>query len=538
MKFLKKLVLGPTFIIFLLTLHGTGMAQDDQTIDKVAGKMEYEFQQMTEQDALGDINTLRQFIADSLRLLYDERYQQELDSLESTCSAKIQNLQTENNRLAGLNKSLTDSLSKKVVIKPQPASASKGFDAQLEARYFEYEKRLKMDTDRRKTSFLKMTTTVENIAPFQIGELNAYYEQYFPGARTDSVLDFIIQLNIRENDWTSAERHILKFLYLFPDSPLYEEIKTVRSLIFQNEKYYKSYSNILSELVNGAPQLPREDMRYFRYVELLKDFPDLSVRNAFLPEAHRFLTLYPDSKYAPDASLWIAKALLNANQPHSAYLFYQKMMILYPESAFYCGALHASGVIQQEQFNEFANAIITFSDLIRRFPQDSLAENSQYLIAKISDENLNDFERAANEYQVYADKYPQSPAAIPALMRKAALQAEKMNMIEEAVRTYKSVDERFPATTGAQDALTAAADLYLAKTRYDQAVEMYMSIFQKYPQSEKAVAALEKVGDIYQTKIKDNQKAIEIQNMIITNYPDTKASAKATKTLKKLEKVK
>jgi TolA-binding protein len=65
-----------------------------------------------------------------------------------------------------------------------------------------------------------------------------------------------------------------------------------------------------------------------------------------------------------------------------------------------------------------------------------------------------------------------------------------------------------------------------------------MSIFQKYPQSEKATAALEKVADIYQNKLKDNQKAIEILNMIITNYPDTKASAKATKTLQKLEKVK
>ncbi|HPC37038.1 MAG TPA: tetratricopeptide repeat protein, partial [Candidatus Marinimicrobia bacterium] len=101
-----------------------------------------------------------------------------------------------------------------------------------------------------------------------------------------------------------------------------------------------------------------------------------------------------------------------------------------------------------------------------------------------------------------------------------------------------SIDERYPSTTGAFNALTAAGNLYTTKTRYDQAIEVYMGIFQKYPQSENAIAALEKVYDIYQTKIKDNEKSIEILNLIINNYPDTKASARATKQLKKLEKSK
>jgi len=537
MKISRKFVWGQLLSVGLVFTNTT-MAQNDQAIDKVSGRMDYEFQQMTEQDALGDINTLRQFITDSLRLLYDEKYQQEIDSLESVYAVKIQNLQADLEQRSAMNKTLIDSLANRSTQKDQPLPAAKAYDARVEARYFEYLKTLKLETPRRKTSFLKMTSTVENIAPFQIEELHAYFEQYFPEAHSDSILDFIIQINIRESDWTNAERNILKFLYLFPNSSLYEEIKTVRSLIFQNEKYFKSYSNILNELVTNAPQLPQEDIRYFRYIELLKDFPDLAVRSSFIPEAQRFLELYPNSKYAPDAILWLAQAFLDANQPHSAYLYYQRMMIVYPDNVYYVRSLHASGVIQERQFNEFTNALATFSSLIQRFPNDSLAENAQYRIAKINDDNLNDWERAIWEYQTFADKYPQSPKAVPALMRKAVIQNEKMNMVEESIKTYKSIDERYPSTTSAEDALTAAAELYYTKTRYDQAIEVYMSIFQKYPQSEKAVTALEKVGEIYQTKIKDNQKAIEIQNMIITNYPNTKASAKATKALQKLEKVK
>ncbi|HOU18198.1 MAG TPA: tetratricopeptide repeat protein [Candidatus Marinimicrobia bacterium] len=536
MKLSPKTIVNSLIITCFLFLNEAGFTQDKEMIDKVSGRMEYDFQQMTEENALGDVNTLRQFIADSLKFIYDERYQQELDSLESNYITTIKALETECTRLNNLNKALTDSLEKSVASKPKSVILTKELDPALEARYFQYGKILRLEESKRKAGFLKMSAVIENIAPFQIEELNRYYDQYFPIARSDSALDFIIQINIREKDWSNAGRNIIKFLYLFPNSALYDEIKTVRAGIFQTEKYYQSYRTFLTDLLNKIPQLPLADQRYYQFVESLKDFPDPTIRTTFIPEVHKFLELYPNSRYATQANFWIAEALLANNQPHSAYLTLQKIMILYPNNELYCRALHTSGVIQQEQFGEYKNAIQTFTDLIKRFPQDTLAENAHYRIAKISDENLNDWELAVEQYQIYADKYPQSPNAIPALMRKAVIQSTQMNLIEEAVRTYKSIDERYPSTIGAFNALTAAGNLYTTKERYDQAIEIYMSIFQKYPQSENAVAALEKVYDIYQTKIKDNEKSIEILNLIINNYPDTKASARATKQLKKFEK--
>ncbi|HQQ85059.1 MAG TPA: tetratricopeptide repeat protein [Candidatus Marinimicrobia bacterium] len=536
MKLSQKSIINLLTFACLLLLNESGLTQDKELIDKVSGRMEYDFQQMTEESAVGDVNTLRQFIADSLKFVYGERYQQELDSLESIYMTTIKTLETECTRLNNLNKILIDSLEKARSARPKSVIETKDLDPTFESRYFQYGKILRLEEPRHKTGFLKMPTVIENIAPFQIQELNEYYDRYFPIARSDSVLDFIIQINIREKDWGNAGCNIIKFLYIFPNSALGEEIKTVRAGIFRTEKYYQPYSAFLTDLLNKIPQLPLADQRYYHYVELLKGFPDQAIRNNFIPEAYKFLELYPNSKYAAQANLWIAEALLANNQPHSAYLTLQKIMILYPSDELYCRALHTSGVIQQEQFNEYKNAVQTFTDLIKRFPQDTLAENAHYRIAKISDEYLNDWERAVEQYQIYADKYPQSPNAIPALMRKAKIQSTQMNLIEEAVRTYKSIDERYPSTTGAFNALTEAGNLYMTKGRYDQAIEIYMSIFQKYPQSENAVAALEKVYNIYQTKIKDNEKSIEILNLIINNYPDTKASARATKQLKKLEK--
>ncbi|HRS51139.1 MAG TPA: hypothetical protein P5067_01730, partial [Candidatus Marinimicrobia bacterium] len=271
MKLSPKNIVHWLLIAFFVFLNGAGLSQDKETIDKVSGRMEYDFQQMTEESALGDVNTLRQFIADSLKFVYGERYEQELDSLESIYMTTIKALETECTRLNNLNKALSDSLKKSAVSKPKSVVLTQELDPAFEARYFQYGKILRLEESKRKAGFMKMSTVIENIAPFQIEELNRYYDQYFPMARSDSALDFIIQINIKEKDWSNAGRNIIKFLYLFPNSALYDEIKNVRAGIFQTEKYYQPYRTFLTDLLNKIPQLPLADQRYYHYVELLKD---------------------------------------------------------------------------------------------------------------------------------------------------------------------------------------------------------------------------------------------------------------------------
>jgi len=112
MKLSQKSIINLLTFACLLLLNESGLTQDKELIDKVSGRMEYDFQQMTEESAVGDVNTLRQFIADSLKFVYGERYQQELDSLESIYMTTIKTLETECTRLNNLNKILIDSLEK------------------------------------------------------------------------------------------------------------------------------------------------------------------------------------------------------------------------------------------------------------------------------------------------------------------------------------------------------------------------------------------------------------------------------------------
>lgn len=533
-----KRVTKPFINLLLLVLMGvSAQGQIDQLVDQVAGKNEQRLQEEVVQKARGDLATYRQFIADSLRLLYGERLVQKLDSLESSWEVKYSALQEEQQRLSVENQRLLDSLQR---VGSQVSAFQKTptqYDQQLEAQHFRFLKILKAEVNKKKGSFL--SGQGEDISPFQVEELQNYYDAYYPFAHSDSVLDFLAQLWIRQAEWTKAELAIIKFLFLYPSSPLYEEMKNIRSGIFQTEKYFRPYQAFLNDFLKNIPTYDRPDVRYFRFIETLKDFPDPALKDYFLPEARRFLTLYPRSPQAPQVNLWVADAYLNKAQPHRAYLYYLRTIIFYPQPEYYRPALFACGIIQQEKFTEYENAISTFFDYYNRFPNDTVnTQEARYRIALIFDKNLKNWDKAIEAYSVFADKYPRSERAIIALQRIAEIQQKELGQIDQAVATLKEIQKRYPTDPSAPGALIAAGDLLVKKLLFESAIETYRGVVEKYPQSEQAPLGLEKIMDLYTDKMKDNDKALEIANLLVTNYPTSRSGAKASKLIKKLEKVK
>lgn len=526
-----------SILLFLVLLTNVGRGQIEPLVESVAGKNEYQFQREVEQKAKGDIATYRQFLADSLRLLYSELLEQKLDSLASDWNIQNAALQEEVTRLEATNKKLRDSLQVLRVSQSVSPVPSSRFDTQVQTELFQYLKLLKAETNKQKGGLIK--GQLEDIFPYQIEELQDYYQRYYPAANTDSVLDFMCQLWIRNGDWTKAELAILKFIYLFSESPLFAEVKNVRTGIFQTEKYYRPYQAFLTDLLNNLPNYPTLELRYFHFVELLKDFPDPAIKAYFIPEARRFLALYPRSPQAPTVSLWIADTFLAKEQPHSAFLWYLRTIIFYPAPEYYQPALFACARIQQEKFNEYESAIQTFTDYFTRFPSDSARTmDARYRIANIYDRNLKNWEKAIAAYQVYADRYPQSDLAAKALMRIAEIQQNELKKIDDAVATLKEFQKRYPQESEAPNALITAGDLLVKKLLFESAIGTYRQVFEIYPQSTQAAIALGKIMDLYATKIKDDAKSLEIAQLLVANYPNTKSGAKADKLIKKLEKVK
>ncbi|MBN2600742.1 MAG: tetratricopeptide repeat protein [Candidatus Marinimicrobia bacterium] len=518
----------------------------DSMVDTLAGRQEMEFLESVEEQALGDTQTLRQFIKDSLQLVYEEAFMEQKDSIATLFNNQITDILNQNsletNRLEKTIRALRDSL--KISKKPAPApmvTQKTEYDPISEEKYFSYEKLLKQQETKSKSGFLILSSTVEDIYTFQVNELERYINRFFPEARCDSVQDYLTQMYIRKGDWAKAELSIIKFIFLYPQSPLYEEIKTIRSGIFTTEKTYKSNADFLMNIVSTTPEYPSIETRYFKLLELLKDFPDPAVKPMFVKEAQKYLELYPFSEQSAKVCLWLAEYFANNQRAQSAFITYHRLMIFYPDSPEMILALYRSARIQEKEFEEFDPAIETYYRFIEQFPDDTLAISAHHHIAKIADAKQQNWERAISEYQISADLYlaaGKTDLSTEALMRKAVILADQMNLIQDAVTTYLSIDERFPGTEGAHIAIAAAGDLFKRHKQFESAIAQYMSLYEKYPDAANVLDALDKTADIYNSELGNADKTVETLNLIITNYPDSKSAGKAEKLLKKLQKVK
>ena len=553
MRACNRISIGLFYLMMLILMFSTnGFAQLDSLVDTVAGKQEMEFQESVEEQAVGDIQTLRQFIIDSLQLVHEESFQQQQDSIATLYNNQIaDSLNQISDEKAALEytvqlldstlRALRDSL---MILGDQSRvfeDMDAGYDLILEAKYFNYEKTLKREEKKTKSGFRIRSSEIENIYPFQIEELEKYIDRFYLDARCDSVQDYLTQIYIRQQDWTNAELSIIKFIYLYPESPLYEEIKTIRSGIFQTEKRYKDYSDYLMTIVSTTPAYPKMDIRYFKFVELLKDFPDTDIKANFLKEARKFLDLYPFSSQASKVCMWIAENYAQSQRSQSAFITYKRLMIFYPNSLEMPLALYHTARTQEKDFGEYQNALDTYYQFIEQFPGDTLTCYAHNRIATIADVQLKNWEKATEAYQTAANLFQANnkpEKSIKTLKRKAVILADEMNLIQDAISTYLSIDERFPGTTGSHEAILAAGDLHSRHKQYESAVDKYMSLFEKYPDSDKTLPAMEKTVEIYNEELSDQDKTIEILNLIITNYPETKSEARAKKLLKKLEKTK
>jgi TolA-binding protein len=535
----QNCILALMVVPFLISLACYG--QVDSLVDTVAGKQEYQFQQQVEEQAIGDIQTLRQFIIDSLQLVFDEKLQELQDSMvnlyNNQLSDTLNKVADEMNQLDATIATLNDSLNILVEKSSLLEGVGAGYDLIFESKYFNYDNLQRGEVSKAKSGFF--SSGGEDIAPFQVEELENYLERFFPEARCDSVQDFLTQLYIRQKDWANAELSLFKFIFLYPKSPLYEEVKTVRSQIFKTEKAYKNYTDQIMSIVLTTPAYPREDTRYYKFVDMLKDFPDPDIRSQFVKEARSFLDLYPFSSQSSTVCLWIGDYLSRNQQPQTAFIYYNRLMIFYPSSAEFPWALYYCANIQEQNFNEHQNAIDTYNQFIEKFPADTLCAYAHERIAKIADTDLKNWEQATNEYQLAADLFQQNSKpqnCIAALNRKAEILAKEMNLTQEGANAYLSIVTIYPESVDAPIALMAAGDLFNRYKMYESAITQYLAIYEKYPNADNVLDALEKTADIYYKTLKNKDKTVETLNLIINNYPGTKSSEKAAKLLSKVEK--
>lgn len=408
----------------------------------------------------------------------------------------------------------------------------------IEKAYFDFLTTLSAEEPKQRGKLLaRFGRSTKNFSSYKLDEYNSYLNMYFPAAHSDHIQSYIIQTLIDQKKWDEVEIALLKFLYLYPNSSLKPAVIGKGSQIIQNEDYYKPHRDKLLALLGSITGQGEVQDRYFEFLSTLRLSKNTRSSPIFNREARRFIELYSNIPQSSNVLMWLAEFETTNEAYDTSFMIYQKLMTLFPSSTHYAMAKYQTGLLQQEQFNEFEEAINSFRQFLTQFPEDTLVPDAHYRIATMTDQNLKDWTNAIVEYETLVSRYPDAIHAIPSLFRIGEIQTGKLKQGEKAIATLNKIASDYPDSTDhAIRALQQAGKLYEKNKAFDKAIEQYLVVHEKYPGTDGALSSLETCATLYEKKLKMTDKTIEMLNLIVEEFPNSKNAQKATKRLKKLEK--
>ena len=408
----------------------------------------------------------------------------------------------------------------------------------IENAYFDFLKALHEEKPMKGGKLLgRLGLTSKGLSSYKIKEYNSYLTSYFPKASSDQVQMFLIESYIVEKKWDEVQVGLLKFACLYPNSSIYKKVLDNGYTLLQEEKYFSSVRDKLITLLNDAPKTGKIHSRYFDFLAVVHGFKDKRLTSIFERESWEFLTLYSNRSSGSKVLMWLAQLEQENSAFHPAVMIYEKLMTLYPASQDYAAALYQVAMLKQEKFSDYNEATVSLRKFLKKFPEHNYVAHAQYRIATMADKNFSDWSTAVEEYEKLVTKHPTFKYSVPSLLRVGEIQATKLKLKEQAISTYNRVAAEYPdSTLQATEALQRSAKLYQKAKEYEEAIHQYMAIHDNYPGTDGALKSLKECATIYEKKMKQKDKAVEMLNTLIKEFPESKDAKRAKKRINKLNK--
>jgi len=116
-------------------------------------------------------------------------------------------------------------------------------------------------------------------------------------------------------------------------------------------------------------------------------------------------------------------------------------------------ALIADSLRSEEAIREaFKPALALLGNVVREYPQDSLADSALFMIASIKQSNLHMPAEAVEGYKEYCRRYPEGKQAPMAMFLIGYLYNNDLHNTDSAAAAYRSFLARYPGSDMAQSA--------------------------------------------------------------------------------------
>ena len=132
--------------------------------------------------------------------------------------------------------------------------------------------------------------------------------------------------------------------------------------------------------------------------------------------------------------------------------------------------LYDSALVKKDN-DLFAQAINTYKDFIKNYPNSEKVLTAYNQIAGIYFDNLQNYQEAINTYREIIDKYPDKKEAKQSLFMIAFIYDESLKDKENAKITYKQFLEKYPEDTDPNDKMSESAKRMLEVIETGKSIE-------------------------------------------------------------------
>ncbi len=238
----------------------------------------------------------------------------------------------------------------------------------------------------------------------------------------------------------------------------------------------------------GGGQAQEKPIKYIRGMNLYSEGKYKEARKEF----KKFLSLYPDSAFAPEAHFKMAEA---TEDFWEAAREYRNLTLRYPDSPFVPQAQFRIG---QHYYlkGDYEQSLKDYRKLLKLYPQSSYAPASQYWVGSM-------------------------------------LLAQKR--YDEARMEFEKILENYPQSNYLDWAQVGIGDSYTKEGNYSLALTEYQKVIADYPKSDILNLIYFNLGECYQREGKEKE-ALEVYQRLVTECPDSLEAIEAQKRISTLQK--
>ena len=382
------------------------------------------------------------------------------------------------------------------------------------------------DTAAQKRSFFSFSSELNDTL---LQDINLFLKQYNHLPISSDALFLKGRILLNQGEEEKAAVAWLQVLYEYPHSEM--AISAKQRLLILIEKDWDDYTKAITTIINHKAQ-DEKASSLLSLIKQLYKIDDKDLDKALADLQIQFISRFPNYPYVDEVQILYAHNIATTSAKSGVFAF-EKLLTLYPNSAYRAEALLATADLLQKPLKQYDEAVANYKKLIREYPRHTLVKRAYKNLALIQEKHQKDYAGAVQSLNKIVQLFPKDEMSLWALQTAADLQAGKLKDPLAAVQNLRKLAKMFPNhEKEAIEALKDAAKIARKKLKDN---ELYTQVLQQvvkdFSKTEAAPRALFDLADFTEKKMNNPKGAQDYYLQLIRQYPTHKLAEKARERL-------